>query len=239
LYYKDGGIFFREVEPTVHPVPGKIEAEDYSDMFGIQTETATDVGGGLNVGWIDDGDWLEYIIDVQQTELYDVEFRIAAPNSNGSVKFMVDGTEEFQLNIPSTDGWQTWETVSQSLNLSAGEQTIRILAETGGFNLNWLNIDYYTSIKDEQTVEEFRLYQNYPNPFNPSTTIQFSLLKKSNVKLDIYNLDGSLVKTLINRQLGSGLHTVDWHAENHPSGVYIYKIQTDNLTDYRKCVLMK
>ncbi|MBN1410059.1 MAG: carbohydrate-binding protein, partial [Spirochaetales bacterium] len=66
--------------PGYAPVPGKIEAESYSAMSGIQTENTTDSGGGLNVGWIDAGDWMEYNVTVTAGTYY-VQYRVAAMSS--------------------------------------------------------------------------------------------------------------------------------------------------------------
>ena len=81
------------------------------------------------------------------------------------------------------------------------------------------------------------LYQNYPNPFNPTTTISF-------VTLEIYNLKGQKVKTLVDELLESGNHTVIWNGTNDneksvSSGIYFYKLKTVNHEETKKMILMK
>ena len=79
---------------VVHKVPGKIEAELFSDQNGIQTENTGDTGGGLNVGWIDANDWMEYTIDVATDTVYIATFHRASPNSPaGAVSILVDGVK--------------------------------------------------------------------------------------------------------------------------------------------------
>ena len=88
------------------------------------------------------------------------------------------------------------------------------------------------------------LKANYPNPFNPSTSISFDLATAGNVKLEIYNIKGQKVKTLINDIYTSGTHTVEWNGIddlNNPlsSGIYLYKMTTEDHSETRKMLLMK
>jgi len=88
------------------------------------------------------------------------------------------------------------------------------------------------------------LYQNFPNPFNPSTTINYSLKENSKVNLNIYNIKGQKVRQLVSNQLTGGQHSVVWNGKddnNKPvsSGIYFYKLKTDNFDKTRKMILMK
>jgi endoglucanase Acf2 len=126
--------------PTPAPgkvLPGKIEAESYDAMSGVQTETTSDTGGGLNVGWIDLNDWMDYNVNVQSSGTYRIDYRVASPNATGKVDFRVNSTTLATTTIPNTGGWQVWTTVSANVNLSAGTQTIRLFANVGGWNINW------------------------------------------------------------------------------------------------------
>ncbi|WP_321575633.1 beta-1,3-glucanase family protein [Paenibacillus guangzhouensis] len=121
-------------------IPGKIEAESYSNMFDVQTEATTDTGGGLNVGWINTGSWMDYSVNVQNAGNYTVGFRIASPNATGQLQLKnASGQVLTTANIPNTGGWQSWQTVNASVNLPAGNQTLRLYASAGGFNINWLD----------------------------------------------------------------------------------------------------
>ncbi|MDB5052145.1 MAG: carbohydrate-binding protein, partial [Bacilli bacterium] len=94
--------------PSGAAIPGKIEAESYSAMSGIQTETTTDTGGGLNVGYIDTGDWMDYSVNVQSAGTYTVGFRVASINSTGQLQLKNGaGTVLTTVNVPNTGGWQT------------------------------------------------------------------------------------------------------------------------------------
>ncbi len=96
---------------------------------------------------------------------------------------------------------------------------------------------------DEQIVEsvpsKYRLDQNYPNPFNPSTVINFSLPKTGNVKLVVYNSLGEKVKTLVNQEMKAGQHTVNFNGSGLTSGIYYYRLSTNNSISTKKMILMK
>ena len=81
--------------PIIHPVPGLIQAEDYSAMDGIQTETSSDVGGGSNIGYVDSGDWVEYKINVASAGSYFVEYRVASLGGSSGFEVLVDGMNHF------------------------------------------------------------------------------------------------------------------------------------------------
>ena len=94
--------------------------------------------------------------------------------------------------------------------------------------------------KDSQLLaDEFVLYPNFPNPFNPSTMIQFSLPKDQMVSLNIYNINGQLIESLVNKKLKAGMHQVDWNASGFASGMYIYQLQSSEVSITQKMVLMK
>jgi FlaG/FlaF family flagellin (archaellin) len=86
---------------------------------------------------------------------------------------------------------------------------------------------------------EFSLDQNYPNPFNPKTQIKFALPVAVNVKLEVYNVIGQRVATLVNEHRAAGYHTVTWDASYLASGVYFYRLQADQFVDKKKMLLMK
>ncbi len=97
---------------------------------------------------------------------------------------------------------------------------------------------------DPALPDDFSLSQNYPNPFNPTTTIEFTLLRRSHVTLMVYSILGREVSPLIDRELSAGTHRVTWDGRDDTgrtaaSGVYLYKLTTGDYTRTRKMVLLK
>ncbi|MDH4157230.1 MAG: T9SS type A sorting domain-containing protein [candidate division Zixibacteria bacterium] len=97
---------------------------------------------------------------------------------------------------------------------------------------------------DAPLPSTFVLYQNYPNPFNPTTTVEFSLSAAADVRLDIYNILGQRVTTLLDEKLPSGSHRVVWDATNGDgqrvaTGVYLYKLQVDSDKETKKMMFLK
>ncbi len=87
--------------------------------------------------------------------------------------------------------------------------------------------------------KEFTLHQNYPNPFNPTTTIEFSLPKASNVTLKIFNILGEELAMLVSDRLAAGTYQYEWDASNLASGVYLYRLQASDFVETKKMVLMR
>ncbi|TVQ01057.1 MAG: T9SS C-terminal target domain-containing protein [Balneolaceae bacterium] len=84
-----------------------------------------------------------------------------------------------------------------------------------------------------------RLNQNYPNPFNPGTQIQFELPQRSEVRLEVYDMTGRQIASLVNETVQAGIHTVNFDASNLSSGVYIYRLQAGSVVLTRKLTLIK
>ena len=85
---------------------------------------------------------MDYTITVQSSGLYTLDLRTASPRDTGQLAIIVNGDEKGSVDIASTGGWQEWETqVSAPFYLEEGEQTLRIFVETGGFNLDWLQLN--------------------------------------------------------------------------------------------------
>lgn len=89
------------------------------------------------------------------------------------------------------------------------------------------------------TVNSFELKQNYPNPFNPATTINFNIPKPENVKVNVYNILGKEIATLVEEKLNAGSYTVKFDGAKYSSGVYIYKINAGEFNSVKRMLLIK
>lgn len=119
-----------------------IQAESYAAMAGVETEATTDVGGGTNVGWIDTGDWMSYAnVNILASGSYKVEYRVASLNG-GQLALDLNGGQATLgvINVPATGGWQTWTTISHTVQLNAGTMNLGLYASQGGWNVNWFRI---------------------------------------------------------------------------------------------------
>ncbi len=97
-----------------------------------------------------------------------------------------------------------------------------------------------TSVDDNKLINiNYYLSQNYPNPFNPSTKIDFYINKSADVVLDIYDLLGNKIKTIVNQYLAKGNYTINVDMGEFTSGVYFYKLNVDGNNYIKKMVLQK
>jgi len=92
---------------------------------------------------------------------------------------------------------------------------------------------------ESQFPQEIRLFQNYPNPFNPSTSISFAISKRTHVRLQVFNLLGQIIETLVNDNRLPGSYTLSWNASGSPSGLYIYRMVAGEFIQTKKAVLLK
>jgi hypothetical protein len=117
-----------------------IQAEDYSAAADVTTESTTDAGGGQNIGYIDQSDWMSYAdITFLTSGDYTVEYRVASEDGSQLSLDLNAGTIQLgTLNIPATGGWQNWTTISHSVYIAAGTYNVGLYASEGGWNINWI-----------------------------------------------------------------------------------------------------
>ena len=124
--------------------------------------------------------------------------------------------------------------ISPDRNRETQDVGIRMLVE-------WTEI---IGVEDEDYAgsrlpDKYILAQNYPNPFNAQTTIGYQVPKASDVKLEVYNLNGQKVATLVNGIQTAGSHVVTWDASEAASGIYFYKLSAGDHTSMKRMALLK
>ena len=131
-------------------------------------------------------------------------------------------------------GWYQYivQSVYENENYSTGAMSNRIYVD-GVDNKDITELPTVTALKN-----------NYPNPFNPSTLIAFDKATEGNVKIDIYNVKGQKVKSLLNNHYNAGRHVIEWNGVDDDnlqvgSGIYFYRMTTDELTTTRKMIMLK
>ncbi|GAB4039766.1 hypothetical protein GCM10028774_42150 [Spirosoma jeollabukense] len=137
-----GGWNFNWFEAAAsRPLTGRIEAESYDVATDVRPEPTTDEGGGQNMGYIDDGDWMDYNVSVASAGLYTFRFRVANQYGNGRIEIRSEsGGVLGSVDVPQTGGWQAWTTISTTATLTAGSQVLRLFALRGTFNFNWFDV---------------------------------------------------------------------------------------------------
>jgi len=163
-------------------------------------------------------------------------------------QYTPSGTEPTLVQIPlaqltssSSSGIDLSKVVAFFINITPGSGTLG--SETTIFIDNvCLSYQPVNAIESPKSIERpaaYSLSQNYPNPFNASTTINYSLPSDSDVQIEVYDLNGRCIATLVNGNRKAGRHKITWIPQNLASGVYFIRITSGNYTALRKCMLLK
>ncbi len=232
-----------------HVFPGKVYAVDYDlgrlhqayydrDYSNTEFRAPTNRGGeyrndgvdieacsdqttnGYNVGWTENGEWLQYTIDVKQTGSYAFSFRVAAENNGGSFYLKMDGNRlGDKITVPATGGYQKWETLEMApVQLTSGKHTFRIEMETGGFNLNFFRAQPATRVHSPEKADELKLFyaQNYIRVAVPEAC-------KRPVQADVVDLKGRIHRPKIYRNE----EYIKLSVVSLQKGIYFVRIRTN------------
>ena len=214
---------------------------------GVDVEGSDDdINIPYTVGWTEAGEWLGYTIQNVTPGTYDVSFSIAAPSSGGIFYAQMDGQNLGVIDVPATGGWYNWDDIpAQTVTLSEGDKFLKIQIVQAGFNIQSITFDLVLST-DEKNLnpQGFTLGKPYPNPFNPNVNLQLNMIEKKELLGYIYGIKGNLVRKLDYGELGAGTHELEWNGLNDrghsvESGVYLFKIQADGLSQTRKMIFLK
>ena len=130
------------------------------------------------------------------------------------------------------------DTQVQDFNITVANEPTSITFDPGNWILKTVN-SIVVGVDDEVTLNEYNLEQNYPNPFNPNTTISFNLAKSGFTTLKVYDAIGNRVAELVNENLESGRHKIDFDASKLTSGIYFYTLTSGSFTETKKMTLLK
>jgi len=165
-------------------------------------------------------------------------------SSNSFIEF-VDNDKVMDIPIivknakyPLTISWDV-KSISSNAALQINGKSV-LLKNTGAVNVNKLDGDIHLTTSGTRNLpREFLLEQNFPNPFNPSTVIRYQLPEDARVKLVVFNTLGQEVKTLINEYQPAGYKTVQFDANDLPSGVYMYRLEAGAYRAVKKFMLIR
>ncbi|MDZ7342693.1 MAG: T9SS type A sorting domain-containing protein [candidate division KSB1 bacterium] len=128
--------------------------------------------------------------------------------------------------------------------INNGNKDVYALSLPTSFVIDTLMTPVKQSVEDKTTPGDFALFQNYPNPFNSSTTIKYQLPVATDVKLEIYNLLGQRIRTMVDQSQQLGSYSIIWDGTddfNQPvsSGVYLYQLKTQNIIRTNKLIMLR
>ncbi|KAA1247466.1 cellulase family glycosylhydrolase [Aquimarina sp. RZ0] len=192
-----------------------IQAEDFCAQKGIRTETTTDSNGGLNVGYIDNGDYLRYRVNIPADGSYTIKYRIASIVDSGELQCK-DGNSVLKTSsIPLTNGWQNWNTITTEIRLTAGQKTIELYAKSGKFNINWFEIST-DSNPDPNPNPPTSNNCKYGTPIAAALS---SIQNSSYTNTHVLGSGGPDLSNVTN-------FTINWDLNNN--GLYQFSINTNN-----------
>lgn len=233
--------YVRVYQQTSGPSSVLIQAENYSNMLGVQTEACTDAGGGQNVGYISANDWMAYNnINFPTSGSYLVEYRVASQSGGGTLSLDLNaGSIQLgSLPVPSTGGWQNWTTISHTVNVNtAGTYNVGVYAQAGGWNLNWIRItkqgtalmaSNMAASKEVQKPDAVNNFIIFPNPVKDELRIATSENLAGGL-LRIYDIMGRQV--LIATQATNRINVAKL-----PNGVYTLLFTKDGKTITRRFI---
>ncbi len=185
----------------------------------INTYSTGSISGGRDLGGLIGYNYTSTVTG----SFWDIESSGISRSSGGTGKT----SSSMKLESTYTDsGWNFTDTWMIDAEYNNGYPTLK-----------WQV--YGVGIDETMIPQTSLLDQNYPNPFNPTTTIGYDLSKMSNIELVIYDIAGRKVKTLFTGNKCAGHHKIIWDASNLSSGVYFYRLKTDNYIETKKMVFMK
>ncbi len=218
-----------------HTIPGKVEAEHFFEMEGIQTEACSDAGGGENVGYIDAGDWMKYHVQIARDGFYTITGRIAGYNG-GTLLISFNDSIEFELNYSATNGWQTWQDFSDWTYLEAGFYTMKVEAQSNEFNINYFNFELYNNGINQQ-IHSVQNINIYPNPVSSAVTVEFSSINRQNATIRLLDIAGKHTGELYRGRLNAGTNTFSFQIDGGlPAGVYFIEIQDETKRYFEKII---
>ncbi len=221
LFTADEGGFLTEVDFGVRYSGSYWTAYVYDSFDGESPGTLMD----STTGYSEDNDWVTISVDsVEIVEGQDFFVAVKYHDETYSVCFDNSGEPSYR-SYYSTDGVNYEDYISDY-----GDANIRAKIST----------DAFVGVEPVATIpEQITLFPNYPNPFNPSTTFSFILPEVSNVTLEVFDINGKNIETLVNDRVHSGVHTVQWNGSKVASGVYFARFRSKGFVQTQKIMLLK
>jgi hypothetical protein len=169
---------------------------------------------------------------ILDTDSPDIALAVVAIFDNGSVSFEYAEPEAEFMVVKKEWAWSDIDRVGAIVlneNRTASQ----------AFKIRISSTIQTSVFEDDTKPDVTELKQNYPNPFNPSTTIPVSISEFQKVKVDVYDMTGRLVRSVFNGTLPTGNHALSVNLEDLASGVYMYRLQTNEMVQIKRMTLVK
>jgi Carbohydrate binding module (family 6)/Secretion system C-terminal sorting domain len=194
---------------------------EYRPDEGVDLQSTSDNGGGYNIGWTNNGEWTEYLINVPNTGTYTATLRYASTGSINQYRLDVNGQDVTgTITVPTTGGLQTFLPSRNNVTLQQGLNLVRlnIVASDGSFNVNRLNflIATTTGLDDSKSLEEG--FNVFPNP---ASSILYIQVPASSIGKELELID--LYGTQLIKAIATNINTIS--VTNLPKGTYMVKIE--------------
>ncbi len=225
------------------------QALDENSYYPMSTEWLTQL-----CGWIQNKNiWVATAADITKYmhERDCASFYFVSKSDNEYILNLTDTLNNEIYNFPLTldiivpDSWdslfvyQDNEIAESELISISGEKIARINVVPDKGQILLTNSPLLAVNDNKISPEKFKLFQNYPNPFNPSTKIGFRISESGFVTLKVYDMLGREIKTLISKDMQPGNYEVSFNGKNLPSGIYIYRIESNGISLNKKMLLLK
>lgn len=232
------------------------QANQYGQLFKCFVERSYKSGRGKIISLSKDGlndEWT--FVKNQSSSLWTTKnkckpafFAIVSVGINyNALDSLIASTDTLKENVYTTQSWEAYQSTflsskqamekNYSASVSAAD-ALTAAKENLTLAINDL-VKISTGVESENRPKVFALNQNYPNPFNPTTSISYSIAHSGFVSLKVFNLLGEVVATLVNGIQNDGNYTAVFNGRELESGVYLYQLKTDIITDTKKLVLLK
>ena len=240
-----GHVQFSEVDVVLHG------GTDTLKLKAPDAVTTLVTAGAVGAKWVSSG--FKYVsmgtsgtdqftLNAPEDGIYKLNMAFQNYGGNTTADIQVDGSPAVSgVPLPGNADSSGASVLSANFSLTKGSHSLTVSGSD--FNLDFVQLVQVTGLtavnNNDQTPFSYELEQNYPNPFNPVTNIKFTLAKASNVQLNVYNILGQKVTTLINKSMRAGHYNYQFDASKLASGVYIYRLEAGDVRMSKKMVLLK
>jgi len=250
-----GGDYFDKAYSIKQTTDGGYIIAGYTESYGIGVSDfwiiKTDESGNEEWNQTYGGNYFDRANSIQQTT--DGGYIIAGYTESygtGQVDFLLVKTDESgNEEWNQAYGGNGYDYAYSVRQVTDGGYVVAGGTESygaGSYDIWLIRLGFETGINDDNiSNNQAQHLTNFPNPFNPSTTIEFSILNSSKVKLMIYNIKGQKIKTLANNEFNKGVYSIIWNGDDESSnpvssGIYCYKLNINGKTEaVKKCLLLK